>query len=124
MRGSHGEIVDEVVTRLADHRTPVRAPLVRRQAGLDGNLEGWDLDTISYEGRVLWRNPCAGARLAEEEVALAALLDRCAAWLRGGRRDPGPYPLAEACQDHLLSLAIDEAAATGSPVSTGTEAWA
>lgn len=124
VRGSHGEVVDEHVTRLADVRTPVRAPLVRRQAGLDGNLEGWDLDTVTYEGRVLWRNPYAGARLAEEEVAVAALLDGCAAWLRDDRRGPGPYPLAEACQDHLLSLAIDEAAATGEAVRTGTEPWA
>jgi len=124
VRGSHGELVDEQVTRLLDHRTPVTAPLVRRQAGLDGNLEGWDLDTISWEGRVLWRNPYAGARLPEEEVAVAALLDDCGAWLREGRGRPGPYPLAEACQDHLLSLAIDEAASSGGPVRTGTEPWA
>jgi hypothetical protein len=32
--------------------------------------------------------------------------------------------LAEACQDHLLGLAIDEAVATGHRVITLREAWA
>ena len=36
---------------------------------------------------------------------------------------PAPYPLAEGCQDHLVALAIDEAAMTGTKAVTRIEAW-
>jgi hypothetical protein len=40
-------------------------------------------------------------------------------WIR--EQGPAPYPLAQACQDHLISLAIDESARTGAVVEVGTE---
>ena len=44
------------------------------------------------------------------------------AWARG---EAGvPYSLADACQDHLLGLAIEESARTGREVVTEIEAWA
>ncbi len=122
VRGSRGEIVDDVVTTMADARSPVSRPIVRRQVGVDANLEGMFLDTLSLDGRVVWRNPVDPARLADEEVAIADLLLRTGSWVRDAT--PPPYPLAQACQDHLLALAIAEAAATGTTVHTGTEAWA
>ena len=67
-------------------------------------------------------NPYRGSRLSDEEIAVADLLERTLRWRRG-EGDP-PYPLAEGCQDQMLSLAIGEAAATGMPVTTGIEAWA
>ena len=45
-----------------------------------------------------------------------------AAWSRGD--GPPPYPLADGCQDHLVSLAIDESASSGAPVTTSVEVWA
>ncbi len=121
VRGSRGEIVDDVVTTMADSRSPISRP-IRRQVGVEANLEGMFLDTLSLDGRVVWRNPVAPARLADEEVAIADLLLRTGSWVRDAT--PPPYPLAQACQDHLLGLAIAEAAATGTTVHTGTEAWA
>ena len=60
VRGTRGEIVDERVTRLVDPWTPVESSLVRRQAGLDLNLEGVDitredLDTILTIDVDRWR---------------------------------------------------------------------
>jgi hypothetical protein len=101
---------------------PLEAPLVRRQTGLDGDLEGADLDTITWAGRTLYANPYRGSRLSDEEIAVAALLERTLRW-RLGEVEP-PYPLAQACQDHLLALAIDEAATTGTAVTTAVEPWA
>jgi hypothetical protein len=95
---------------------------VRRQTGIDLNLEGFDLDHISLDGRVLYRNAFAGARLSEDDLGVALLLERVGAWARG--EGPEPYPLAEGLQDHLLSLAILESLETGQDVTTGTEAWA
>jgi len=102
--------------------TPVESRLLRRQTGLDLNLEGNDVEHISFDGRVVYRNPFRGTRLSEDDVAVADLLELTGAWARG--EGPEPYPLAEGLQDHRLSLAIEESVATGRVVATGTEAWA
>jgi len=121
VRGSLGEISDERVVRLLDPTTPVESRLLRRQTGVDLNLEGNDVVHISFDGRVVYRNPFAGTRLSEDDVAVADLLERTGAWARG--EGPEPYPLADGLQDHLISLAIGESARTGRDVTTTTEAW-
>ena len=122
IRGSLGEIVDDAVMRLADARTPVSSALTRRRLGVDLNLEGFDVEHISFDGRVVWRNAYAGSRFSEDDLAVTALLTQMALWCRG--EGPAPYPLADGCQDHLLGLAIGESARTGAPVTTSVEAWA
>ncbi len=121
VRGTRGEIVDERVTRLVDPFTPVESSFVRRQAGLDLNLEGVDLQHVSLDGRVVWRNPFVGSRLSEDDLAVAVLLAATGAWARS--EGPEPYPLADACEDHQISLAIGEATRTGGPVTTTREGW-
>jgi predicted dehydrogenase len=121
VRGSAGEISDETVVRMADEVTPLTSQIVRASSGLGMNYEGLDLTHISLDGTVLFRNEFEGARLSDDDIGVAELLSRTGRWvLEGG--EP-PYPLADACQDHLVSLAIDEAAATGAVVQTEVEAW-
>jgi len=69
----------------------------------------------------LFRNPFKGLRMSDEDIAAGLLLVTMAAWVR----DEGvaPYPLADGSQDHLIGLAIEEAASTGQTVSTVREAW-
>jgi predicted dehydrogenase len=122
VRGSAGEIVDDRVVRLAGERTILRSTLARHQLGYDLDLDGYDTEHLSFEGDVVWRNPFLGLRLSDEEIAIGDLLLATAAWCR--EEGPPPYPLAEACQDHLLGLAIEDSAGTGQPVTTGVEAWA
>ncbi|MFK3979113.1 Gfo/Idh/MocA family protein [Micromonospora sp. NPDC050397] len=122
VRGSLGELVDDSVVRLVDPTTPVESSLVRRQTGIDLNLEGLDLKHISFDGRVVYRNPFAGTGLSDDDIAVADIVARTGAWARG--EGPAPYPLAEACQDHLISVAIEESARTGQPVATTREPWA
>jgi predicted dehydrogenase len=122
VRGSLGEIVDDRMTRLVDERSVVESPLVRRRTGTDLNLEGVDLDHISVDGQVLWRNRVFGARLSEDDLAVVDLLLDTTAWSRG--RGPAPYPLAEGCQDHAISLAVLESLHTGAAVTTTAEPWA
>jgi predicted dehydrogenase len=122
VRGTAGEIVDDRAVRLVDPTTPVESHFVRRQTGIDLNLEGFELDHISLDGRVLYRNPFRGARFSEDDLAVAALLERTGAWARD--EGPAPYPLAHGIQDHLISVAIEESVATGRDVTTTTEAWA
>jgi predicted dehydrogenase len=122
VRGSLGEIVDDTMVRLAAPDTPVESPLVRRLTGLDLSLEGLEVQHLSVDGAVLWRNEFVGARLSEDDLAVAGLMAAVAAWARD--EAPAPYPLAEGCQDHLLGLAIHESAASGRRVTTAVEPWA
>ena len=122
VRGSHGELRDDEVIRLTEPRTLVTSPLVRRQTGYDLDLDGFDTDTITVGDQVLYRNPYPGRRWSDEEIAIATLLDATAAWVRGTA--PAPYPLADGAQDHLIALAVEEAADTDRTVTTGTEIWA
>jgi predicted dehydrogenase len=122
VRGSRGELVDDRVVRLVDPTTPVESVLIRRQTGVDLSLELLDLKHISFDGRVVYRNPFVGSGLSDDDIAVAEILKRTGAWARG--EGPPPYPLAEACQDHLVSLAINESVRTGRPVATTKEDWA
>jgi predicted dehydrogenase len=122
VRGSLGEIVDDTVTRVVDERTVVDSPLVRRRSGVDLELRGVDLEHIAFDGAVLWRNEFFGARLSEDDLAVVELLARTIAWSRG--EGPEPYPLADGCQDHLVSVAIEDSVRSGEPVTTGVEDWA
>jgi predicted dehydrogenase len=122
IRGSLGEIADDTVVHLAAPHTIVQSQLTRSQLGQDLNLDGHDTEHIVFEGQPVWRNPFIGLRLMDEEIAIAQMLVATAVWARDD--GPPPYPLAEACQDHLLGLAIDEAVATGQRVITAREAWA
>jgi predicted dehydrogenase len=121
VRGSLGELIDDRVLRLADPATPLESALRRRQTGRDLNLEGFDLDHIGFDGEVVYRNVFAGARLSDEEIAIATMLAATGRWVRD--EGDAPYPLRDACQDHLISLAIDESVRTGATVTVDPEPW-
>ena len=121
VRGSHGELRDDEIVRLAAARTIVRTGLVRRRTGADLDRQGNDTDHLTLGDTVLFRNPYAGQRFNDDEIATATLLRAMAAWVRGD--GPPPYPLAEGAQDHLIGLAIEEAAGSGRTVTTTAEAW-
>lgn len=121
IRGSHGEIRDDDVVRLAGPRQIVRSAFVRSQLGYDLNLDGYDTEHISLNGEVLWENPFLGARFMDEEIAMGSLIRDCISWKRG--EAAGPYPLARACQDHAIALAVHEAVASGREVVTGEQPW-
>lgn len=122
VRGSLGEIAQDQVVHVRDERTVVESQLVRRRLGVDMNFEGFDLDHITFEGEPVFRNQWQGGRLADDEIAVADLLLAAGRWARGS--GPAPYPLAQACQDHMISLAIDEAVSRGRPVATTRQPWA
>ncbi|NDR53198.1 Gfo/Idh/MocA family oxidoreductase [Actinomyces sp. 565] len=122
VRGTLGEIVDDAVTRWVPDAGAVTSRIEYRRTGRDLNLEGNDLIHASLDGRVLYRNPWVGTRMSEDDLAVATILQDTGLWVR--EEGPAPYPLAQACQDHLLSCAIDQAAASGRDVTTDVEDWA
>lgn len=122
VRGSSGEIHDRTVARMIDDVTPVVSTLDRSDSGREMNYEGFDLTAFTFEGRVVYRNAFEGARLADDEIGTASLLESTGAWAHG--TGAAPYPLAEAIHDHHIGVALEDAAASGEPVVVGREAWA
>jgi predicted dehydrogenase len=121
VRGSLGEMVDDTVTRQTNEG-PVTSPIVYRRTGVDLNLEGNEVIHASFDGRVIWRNAWVGTRLSEDDIAVASHLEAVGQWARG--EAPAPYPLAQACQDHAVGLAIEESARTRADVRVEREVWA
>ena len=122
IRGSSGEIVDNQLITLTDGPAIVESEFRRYQLGYDLNLDGFDTEHISLNGEVLYKNPFIGLRLMDEEIAIGTMMVRMADWIRG--EGVAPYPLREASQDQLISLAIDESARIGVTVHTSREIWA
>jgi hypothetical protein len=120
VRGERGEINGTTVRRLLDARTPVSEELVRRDAGHEGNLEGYHHVGYTLGPDWVYRNPTAPARLADDEIAVAGSLLAMAEHLDGG---PSRCSLAEAAWDHELGLRVAEAADTGSEVVADGGRW-
>jgi predicted dehydrogenase len=121
VRGERGEIVNQEVAYLKDYLTPIRLTFVRHAAGAEGNLEGNYLKGIQLGDEWVYVNPFAPAPLTDEEIAVASCLECMAAYVVTG--EPF-YPLAEASQDHYLSLMCAQAAEEGQPMRTEVMPWA
>lgn len=120
VRGSHGEIIDKTVRYLKDFRTPVTGELRRENAGEDGNLEGMYHKGILLGEDWLYRNPTVPGRLTDDEIAIADCLIRMHDHVHGGKSF---YSLAEASQDHYLSLVMEQAVRSGEKIRTETQPW-
>jgi len=121
VRGERGEINNHEAAYLSDYATAVEVSFRRISAGANGNLEGLYLKGIVAGDQWVYRNPFAPGRLTDDEIAIATSVAGMAAYVEGG---PEVYPLAEACQDHYLSLLIAQAVESGQVVESSTQAWA
>lgn len=122
IRGSRGEIVDDSVIRLIDGPAITTSRIERYQLGYDLNLDGYDTEHLSFDGKIVYKNFFTGMRLMDEEIAIAQLMCQMADWIAG--KALAPYPLAEGCQDQLISMAIEESITSGQDVTTRKQAWA
>jgi predicted dehydrogenase len=120
VRGDRGEINNLDVRYLSDFRTPVSTSLQRVATGEGGNLEGFFLRGIMAGSDWVFMNDFMPARLSDDEIAIAECLVRMDRHVQGG---PDLYSLAEASQDHYLSLLMREAAVTGQPVQSRPQIW-
>ncbi len=121
IRGERGEIVNDRVYYLKNHRTPVELGLVRRTAGTGSNLEGNHLQGYLVGDSWIYENPCAPASLADDEIAIATCLMKMDEYVRTGKDF---YPLAEASQDHYLYLLGQQAVREGRPIQAERQPWA
>jgi hypothetical protein len=121
IRGERGEIFDNRLNVLADFNDPLHLELKRVNKGEEGNLEGYFLQGILAGESWVYRNPFAPARLYDDEIAIAKMLERMGAYAAGG---PSFYGLPEASQDHYLGMLLEQAIATGETVTAIRQPWA
>ena len=120
VRGERGEINNLDSCYLDDFRTPVRIRFERSDAGQAGNLEGYYHKGYSAGGQEWYQNPFAHGRLSDEEIAVATCLGSMGRYLETGESF---YSLAEASQDHYLSLMMDEATRSGRILESSNQVW-
>ncbi len=120
IRGERGEVMNDHAFYLKDHRTPIELCLVRRTAGTGSNLEGNHLQGYVAGGDWVYRNPCAPASLADDEIAIATCLMKMDEYVRTGKSF---YPLAEGSQDHYLYLLAQQAVREGRPIEAERQPW-
>lgn len=121
VRGERGEIKDDELRFLQDHRTPMTLRLLRQDAGQYADIQGHHLVGILAGAEWVYRNPFAGARLNDDEIAIGACLAGMARYVETGE---DIYSFAEAAQDQYLALSIAAAKASGEAVRTETQPWA
>ena len=120
LRGERGEINGTTVRLLKDFRTPVCFDLIRRDAGRDGNLEGFHHQAILGGGEILYENPFPGPRWHDDELAVATSLAKMQDYVSAGTEF---YGVAEACHDRYLDLLIAKAVETGQTVEATPQPW-
>ncbi len=120
VRGERGEIDGDLLSWLADARTPIRLRLQRHDTGHDGNLEGLYLEGITAGAEWVYRNPFGTARLTDDEIAVATCLARMSEAIEGG---PEVCSLADAVHDRYLDLLVAQAVTTGLPVRVAGHFW-
>lgn len=121
IRGSKGEIFDDHISYLRDFKSPVYMDLKRQNAGENGNLEGYYLKGILAGEEWIYKNTYSPARLSDDEIAIASCLGKMDEYVKNGKSF---YDLAEASQDHYLTLMIDKAIKSKKKVVTEKQPWA
>ena len=119
--GDTGEINDDRVSYLASAGHAAHDILSRESTGVDGDLEGFYLRSISLGEFVAYENRFPRVRLNDDELAVAEVLFRMVDYVRNGRAF---YPLADASQDQYLSLLLNRSAETAEVVQTEETPWA
>jgi predicted dehydrogenase len=120
VRGEKGEINDAVVRYMKDFRTPVTFDLKRMNAGENGNLEGLGLKGILAGEEWIYVNPFRPGKLTDDEIAIASCLLKMDRYVKEGEAF---YSLADASQDHYLSMIINEAVRTNTVLCTESQPW-
>ncbi|MCL2515794.1 MAG: Gfo/Idh/MocA family oxidoreductase [Nocardiaceae bacterium] len=121
IRGTRGELRDDVVRYIDADNQPVVSRLERLAAGGAGNHEGLFARAYAFEGRRVWSNPFERARMSDEELGVAHALAGMARYVAGG---PELYSVAEGAQDMYLVTVLEQSLRSGRPARSSTQPWA
>ena len=102
IRGTNGEILNDECTYLKNG-LPHSFTFKRNSYGTNENLDGFTLVNITAEGKVVYENPFKGARLSDEEIAIATCLLNMKKYLETGIPF---YTLKDAAIDSKIFLSV------------------
>jgi len=105
IQGTEGEIHDDSISYMKDFKTPIKIDLKRHEAGIMGNLDGFYLKGIQAGENWLYINEFEGAKLTDEEIAMARVMVGMKNYIETG---VDIYSLANGCHDHYLNLLAQE----------------
>lgn len=121
VQGLRGEIDDLSIRYLRDDNVPMALSLTRLDRG-PYTGKGWSHHGMMLGERLLYQSPFPGARLNDDEIAIASCL---AGMQRYIETDEPFYGLREALQDSYLSLLMDEALSNpGRTIASERMPWA
>ena len=118
VQGMKGEIINNDVYYLNKDMIPVSTRLVRIDTGADSNLEGFSHRGIMLSENFVYRNPFEGARLNDDEIAVASCMRLMKKYVDTGIEF---YPLKDALQDAYLALVMQKA--DEAPITTVSQSW-
>ena len=123
LQGTQGEIDDLVLRRMSSDNMPLCQTLVRHDRGWNNN-HGLCIMGLQLGDKWLWENPYQHARLNDDELAIALLLERMGALVRGESDTPA-YSLEDALQDAYFHMLMEQAAANPwQSIRSETQIWA
>ncbi len=121
VQGTRGEIDDLEIRYLTEQNEPIHTALQRRDLGIY-NIQDWEHHSIMLHDQYVYRNPFKGARLNDDELAIATCMYKMKEYLDTG---VDFYSLQEAMQDAYLSLVMEEALEKdGESIRTIKHNWA
>ena len=103
MRGERGEIYGDTVRCLSDSGAHVEPILRGWDTGLVGNLEYPGHRGSLLAAEWVYRNPFPTTRWSDDEIAMATVLERMAAYVAHGTEF---YPLSEGIHDARVAAAL------------------
>lgn len=113
IRGDRGEIRDTHVRFLGDDGAFVDTSLRRMDGGRDDDLGEYSHEGILLGEEWVYRTPVPGARLNDDEIAMATCLERMADYVATGREFSS---MRDAAHDQYLGLMIERAVTTQTAV--------
>ena len=122
LQGTQGEIDDLTIRRMSADNMPLCQNLIRHDRGWNNN-NFLCIMGLQLGDKWLWENPYQSARLNDDELAIALLMDRMGALSRGESDTPA-YSLEDGLQDAYFHVLMNQAAANPwQPIRSETQIW-
>lgn len=127
LQGVRGEIIDNTVHYLDDSNRGKTSDIVVSSRSVETEYENPNLCVvdevtgIEFEGALVYDPPFGLCRLAQDETAMATMMEGTAIFAKG--IGPSPYPLEDALQDAYTMILMQISLETGKEIKSEKQIW-